>query len=168
MTESNVVDTNVLEHVFEPTINANRHIDRLLEKFVAQKRILCIDSPPEKTKSRIIAEYNNRLKERLKTMDEQDQRVIWLRYLLLYADRRTIAVDLSDQLGYQIVPHMDKVGAERSDQVFVYVACALDCVMISNNKNHITNLRAKLRKAARKHGSDNTDFLSSTDAEAGM
>lgn len=168
MTESNVVDTNVLEHVFNSVVNADKHIDRLLQKFTEQTRKLCIDRPVGNKKSRIMAEYQHRLDPHLKKMDEEGQLTIWLRYLLVHAEKRDVSVDLSDQLGCRIVPQMNRVNAERSDQIFVYVACALDCVMISNNNVHITDLRKGLRSAARKHGSNNTDFLSSVKAEAEM
>jgi len=63
---------------------------------------------------------------------------------------------------------MNRVRAERSDQVFVYVACVLNSVMVSNDARHVTNLRSGLRQAARTVGSNDTDFLSSLQAEARM
>lgn len=168
MTEAMVIDTNILEHTFHPVINGDGHVDRLLRKFAEQKRKLCIDRPAAKGKSRILAEYEHRLQFHLKAMEERGQVAIWLRYLVVLAERVDTPVDLSDQLGSLLVPQMDKVGAERSDQVFVYVACALDSVMVSNNAVHVTDIRRGLRRAARKVRSNNTDFLSSLEAEAGM
>lgn len=168
MTEGLVVDTNVLEHVFNRDINADGHLDRLLRKFSEQRRKLCIDRPPASRKSRIIDEYNHRLQFHLREMDELNQVTYWLRYLLVLAERVDTPVDLSDELGNLIVPQMDAVGAERSDQVFVYVACALNSVMISNNARHVTDIRTGLRKAARKVRSRDTDFVTSQQAEAGM
>jgi hypothetical protein len=168
MTEAMVVDTNVLEHVFDPIMNGDGHVERLLRKFTEQRRKLCVDTPTTNQKSTIIAEYEHRLQSRWKTMDEQGQIIQWLRYIVIYAERVGTAVDLADRLGKLIVPQMNRVGAERSDQRFVYVACALNSVMISNNARHVTNLRTGLRKAARKIHCTDTDFLTSQEAEAGM
>lgn len=168
MTEAMVVDTNVLEHVFNRDVNADGHLDRLLRKFSEQKRKLCLDRPAASRRSRIIEEYNNRLQFHLRAMDESGQVTYWLRYLLVVAERVDTPVDLSDRLGGLVVPQMDAVGAERSDQVFVYVACALNSTMISNNALHVTNIRTGLRRAARKVHSRDTDFLTSQQAEAGM
>ena len=92
----------------------------------------------------------------------------WLRYLLFLAEKVDTPVDLSDRLGSFLVREMNRVGAERSDQRFVYVACALNSVMVSNNARHVTDIRSGLRRAARKVGSDSTDFLSSRQAEVTM
>lgn len=168
MTPAMVVDTNVLEHALDPIINADGHLERLLKKFTQQKRKLCVDRIAAGGGSRILAEYKHRLQFHLSEMDEQGQITQWLRYLVNYAERVETTVDLTDRLGKLIVPQMNRVGAERSDHRFVYVACALNSVMVSNNSYHVTDLRKGLRGAARKVGSDDTDFLSSVQAEAGM
>src|SRR5690242_743953 len=119
ITEAMVIDTNVLEHAFHPVINRDGHVDRLLRKFAEQKRKLCIDRPSQNGKSRILAEYDHRLQFHLRAMEERGQIAIWLRYLVVLAERVDIPVDLSDRLGCLVVPQMDEVRAERSDQVFV-------------------------------------------------
>lgn len=168
MTDSMVIDTNVLEHVFDPIMNADGHLERLLRKFTEQRRKLCTDRPLAGGKSRIIQEYNHRLQFHLAAMDEQGQLAQWLRYIVVLAERVDVPVNLADRLGCCFVPNMNQVGAERSDQVFVYVACALNSVMISNNSCHITDLRRELRRCAKKLGSKSTDFVSSAQAEAAM
>jgi hypothetical protein len=168
MTDAMVIDTNVLEHVFHPIINGDGHIERLLRKFSEQRHKLCIDRPPAGQRSRIIEEYNHRLRFHLRGMQERGQVTQWLRYVLVLAERVDTPVDLSDKLGRFIVPQMDSVRAERSDQIFVYVACALDSVMVSNNSRHVTDIRVGLRRAARKVGSKNTEFFSSAEAEGIM
>ncbi len=168
MTEAMVIDTNVLEHVFDPIMNGDGHVERLLRKFAEQKHKLCVDRAAPGRKSSIIAEYEHRLQARWRTMDEQGEIAQWLRYLVVYAERMDTAVNLADHLGKLIVPQMNRVRAERSDQRFVYVACALNSVMVSNNSRHVTNLRQGLRRAARSIRSNETDFLSSQQAEAGM
>jgi hypothetical protein len=168
MTPAMVVDTNVLEHALDPVRNADGHLERLLRKFTEQKRKLCVDRVAPAGGSRILAEYKHRLQFHLSAMDEQGQITQWVRYLVNYAERIETKVNLADQLGKLIVPQMNRVKAERSDQHFVYVACALNSVMVSNNSCHVTDLRNGLRRAARKVGSDDTDFVSSLQAEAGM
>ena len=168
MTEAMVIDTNVLEHVLDPVINSDEHLDRLLRKFSEQRRKLCIDSLSQNRGSKILNEYNNRLQSRWKAMDERGQVAQWIRYVILYAERLATPVDLSDGLGSNIVPHMNRVGADRTDQTFVYVACKLNSVMVSNNARHITDLRSKLRRAAHRIRSNDTDFLSSVQAEDRM
>ena len=168
MTEAMVIDTNVLEHVFDPAMNVGGHIGELLRKFSEQKKKLCIDRPVGSRKSRMIQEYQHRLQSRLDAIDQQDQLYEWLRYVIVLAERVDTPVNLADVLGHCLVPQLNRVRAERSDQVFVYVACVLDSVMISNNSRHVTNLRPGLRRCARRAGSSNTDFLSSLQAEAAM
>lgn len=168
MTEAMVIDTNVLEHVFNPEINHDHHIERLLKKFAEQRRKLCIDRPKPTQKSRIIGEYESRLQFHLRALEDQGHIAQWFRYLLVLAERVDTPVDLTDNLGAQIVGHMKSVGAEVTDRIFVYVACNLDSVMVSNNSRHVTNLRRELRRAARRVGSKSTDFLSSVEAEADM
>ena len=163
-----MIDTNVLEHAFDVAKNSDGHLDRLLRKFAEQKRKLCLDRPVGGRQSRIMEEYNHRLQFHLKAMHEQGQILQWLRYLLVHAERLDVPVDLSDALGSCLVPQMNRVLAERSDQLFVYVACALDSVMVSNNSRHVTDLRPGLRRCARRAGCNNTDFLSSLQAEAAM
>jgi len=168
MTEAMVIDTNVLEHVFHPIINADGHVERLLRKFSEQRRKLCTDRPSGTQRSRVMEEYKHRLQFHLRGMQERGQVTQWLRYVLVLAERVDTPVDLSDNLGRSVVPQMDSVGAERSDQIFVYVACKLDSVMVSNNSRHVTDIKVGLRRAARKVGSNNTEFLSSTEAEVAM
>ncbi len=163
-----VVDTNVLEHCFDPVRNADEHLESLLRKFAQQRRKLCVDHARPNQKSRIMAEYEHRLQFRLRALEERGQIAQWLRYLLVLAEKVTTPVDLSDKLGTSLAAEMNRVGAERSDQLFVYVACALDSVMVSNNARHVTDIRTGLRRAARKVGSNSTDFLTSMQAEAAM
>jgi hypothetical protein len=168
MTAALVIDTNVIEHVFDPVKNGDGHIDSFLRKFSEQKRKLCIDKVGAGQKSRIIDEYRSRLEHHLKGIAERGLLLQWLRYVLVLAERIEAPVNLGDSLGKRIAPTMNRVRAERSDQVFVYVACVLDSVMVSNNSRHVTDLRSALLQCARHVGSRNTDFLSSLQAEAAM
>ena len=71
MTAALVIDTNVIEHVFDPVKNGDGHIDSFLRKFSEQKRKLCIDKVGAGQKSRIIDEYRSRLEHHLKGIAER-------------------------------------------------------------------------------------------------
>jgi len=168
MTPAMVLDTNVLEHAFNPVVNGDGHVENLLKKFTQQRKKLCLDRPAAGKKSRILEEYDHRLQFHKKKIAEQGQMTQWLRYILVLADREDTPVNLADGLGVRVAGHMDRVQAERSDQLFVYVACRLNSVMVSNNSRHVTDLRTELRRAARSVHNNETDFVSSIEAEASM
>jgi len=170
MTSTLVIDTNVLEYLFDDaTHNADGHIDEFLKAFVEKRRNIGLDRPAAGQSSRIIGEYKHRLQYHLKQASDQTLRTQWLRYVLEFADRIDVPVNLADSLGKCIrskIGHRTRVRAETSDQLFVYVASALDCVMVSDNKAHINHHAKQLRRCARSHDSNNTDFLSSVEAAA--
>jgi hypothetical protein len=164
MTEAIVVDTCVLEHLFNPDWNGNEHIDRLLRGIVRLNKKICMDRPAGTGKARMLQEYEHRLQHRWSQPDEKN-RLQWLRYVVYQGERLYADVNLRDALGCCVVPHLNRVRAERSDHVFVYVACALDSSMISNNATHITNQHTEFRRCARRHGSRSTEFICSAEAE---
>jgi len=172
MTDTLVIDTNVLEYLFDDAAhNADGHIDVLLKAITEKKKRIGLDRPAGTQNSRILAEYGHRLKQHLKQMAEQGLRTQWLRYIVVFAERAEVSVNLSDGLGVCIssaIGHRSKVHAETSDQIFVYVACVLDCEMVSDNSSHITNHSKLLRKCAKGLGSGNTDFISSQAAAAAI
>ncbi|MDD5706080.1 MAG: hypothetical protein PHR35_09150 [Kiritimatiellae bacterium] len=168
MTDAMVFDANVLEHLFDPCLNADRHIDSLLRKCAQQQKKLGIDRPAAGTKGRIIAEYEHRLQFHRHAIEEDQLRSQWLRYLLVLAERVDVTVDLADGLGTCIAATLNRVGAERSDHVYAYVACALNSVMVSDDDRHITRQRNNLRRCAHRAGSNDTDFVSSNVAESMM
>ncbi|MCX6865275.1 MAG: hypothetical protein NTV46_03470 [Verrucomicrobia bacterium] len=57
-------------------------------------------------------------------------------------------------------------GAEPSDKVFVYVACAADSMLISNNHTHINNHAKSLKKCAKTHMGTTPGILDSKEAAA--
>lgn len=172
MTQVIVIDTNVLEYLFDDaTHNSDGHIDSFLEAFVSKGKGLGLDSERDGKDSRILREYQNRLQYHIKQASEHGQRTNWLRYVLLNAPRVLAPVDLSDGLGKAIsgvIGHMTCVKAETRDQRMVYVGIALDCVLVSDNPAHITNHATGLRRCARKNGSSNADFVSSAVAAASI
>lgn len=114
---------------------------------------------------RMFGEYRHQLNPFFKRSDE-GQKVIWLRYFLILAERTEVTVNFGDALMVSIrgtIPF-----AEASDQIFVYVAIFSDCILISNDLGHITNHRNNLRRSARRHGSDITDFFDSITAYSSM
>lgn len=154
------IDTNIFEHLFNPQNNEDDHIDALLRRLIEQRVALCIDKS-----GRIFGEYAHQLNPFFKKND-QGQRVIWLRYFLVLAERKEVAVNGGDALMVSIRGQIPF--AEASDQIFVYVAIFSDCILISNDHGHITNHRNNLRRSARKHGSKSTDFIDSKDAYSSM
>jgi hypothetical protein len=165
MTDAIVVDTCVLEHLFNPDWNGDEHIDRLLEKIARRGKQICMDTPNGTRKSRMLQEYEHRMQPFWKRATERGNCLQWLRYVIYQGQRLYAEVDLRDPLGCCVVPHLNRVNAERSDHIFVYVACALDSFMISNNHRHITSQRNQFCRCARRHGSNNTEFVNSVYAE---
>ena len=154
------IDTNVFEHLFNPQNNQNGHIDALLRHLVEQRVGLCTDKG-----GRMFGEYQQQLHPFFKRSDE-GQKVIWLRYFLLLAERSEVAVNFGDAL---MVAIRGKIPfAEASDRIFVYVAILSDCILISNDLGHITDHRNSLRRSARRHGSNTTDFVDSLTAYSSM
>lgn len=151
------IDTNVFVHLFNPQNNRGNHIDKLLGSLVERRFGLCIDD-----QERILGEYRIHIIPLFKKADDEGLRVFWLRYFLLDANKKIVAVEHADQLMTSIRRAIYR--AERSDHVFVYVAITTDTILISNNPRHITDHRQVLRKSARRHGSKTTDFVDSEQA----
>jgi hypothetical protein len=154
------IDTNVFEHLFNPQNNLDDHIDALLRHLVERRVALCADKG-----GRMFGEYQQQLSPFFRKSDE-GQKVIWLRYFLILAERTEVTVDFGGALMVSIRKHIPF--AESSDRIFVYVAIISDCVLVSNDLGHITDHRNNLRKCARKHGSDSTDFVDSFTAHSLM
>jgi hypothetical protein len=155
------IDTNVFVHLFNRQYNDDKHIDRLLGSLVARKVTLCIDKT-----SRILGEYQIHIVPLFRAASDEDLRIFWLRYFLLDGPKHEEPVDFGDALMVAIRGLIR--AAEPSDHVFVYVAVSCDTVLVSNNPRHITNHRNHLRRCARRHGSDTTDFINSRDAVAAL
>jgi hypothetical protein len=155
------IDTNVFVHLFNKQYNNDKHIDRLLGSLVERKVTLCIDK-----NSRILGEYQIHVVPLLKKASDEGLRLFWLRYFLVNGPMDEVPVAFGDALMVAIRRVIRF--AEPSDHVFVYVAISCDTVLVSNNPLHITNHRSPLRKCARQHGSDTTDFINSRDAVAAL
>lgn len=160
--ETVVIDTNVFEHWFNPVWNGDSHVGRLLDGLVAQKRRLCVDAG-----KRIYAEYEHRL-DHYRNHPERTRFLLQLRGLMTIVPHETVAVDHGDGLAKCLGATMDKAGAEPSDKVFVYVACASDSLLISNNHSHINNHAKALKKCAKTHRETAPEFLDSKQVAAQM
>ena len=125
------IDTNVFLHLRNPQENTNSHINDLLKYLQANKTNLVVDD-----KRRILNEYNNQIAPMITNADERLDEIYVLRYWLLNADRRIIALDMKDNL-------MGTIGkiiiepSETVDRIFVYVTFKEGCRLISNDCMHI-------------------------------
>jgi len=138
-----VIDTNVFEHWFNPDWNGDGHINRLLDGLVLQKRRLCVDEG-----RRIYGEYEDRF-DQYRSHPERTRFLLQLRGLMTLVPHEVIQVDHGDGLAKCISVTMGKAGAEPSDKVFVYVACAADSLLISNNHSHVNDHAKHLKKCAK-------------------
>lgn len=124
------IDTNIFEHLLNPQINVNGHINTLLVHLQEQGVALLVDD-----RNRISGEYNDRIGPIIRNSDEGNEIYI-LRYWILNALRVSLAIDRSDRL----MSAIRRVIVEQSgevDRVFVYVALSCGKVLISNDKAHI-------------------------------
>lgn len=153
------IDTCVFEHLLNPQWNGDSHIDQLLCHLQKVEACLCTDS-----NGRIPSEYDRILRPILQ--NRQDEGIIryLLSYWLLYCPRNEIPVDEQDlrmaRIRAVIYEH------EPEDRAFVYVACAADCKLVTNDEGHILSRRGELRKDTKKLRGDNSDFISSRTAIA--
>ncbi len=157
------LDTNVLEHFFRTEqggMNADGHISGLLTKVITQQRKLCFDAD-----ERMAGEMMHRLSP-YKTHREMGNFQNILRGLGMLP-RITVAVDHSEGL----MPCIDKCvpgHTEQSDKVIIFVACASDSLLVSNNGTHITDHAACLRKCAHHHAGTTPEFWDSRTANGNL
>ena len=153
------IDTCVFEHYLNlsPEWNEDHHIDRLLSALQRRHVTLCVDS-----NNRIAGEYETKIKPMILSRDETGLERFVLSYWMMYCARKVVPTDEGDQrmniIKREIHEH------EPVDHSFVYVACAEDCKLVTNDQGHILSRRGPLRRATRGHRGDNTDFISSRQA----
>ena len=163
------IDTNVFEHLLNPQENCGDHIDILLKALAERKFNLIVDE-----KGRIEGEYKNRISPIIKeSMDTnlQKRRLLELWFLKLVNCKKRIKVK-RDKLEGEIKKIITEQ-PEKVDRIFVYVACASDCTLITNDIKHIikgqagekTERRKRLLRKTRKHRPGNkTKILTSKEA----
>ena len=125
------IDTNIFEHLLNPQINVDGHINTLLVHLMAQRVALLIDDG-----KRISGEYNDRIGPIIRHTDDLRNEVYILRYWIRDAPRLRITINWTDTL----MKAIRKVIMEKSealDCIFVYVALSQGTVLISNDEVHI-------------------------------
>jgi len=153
------LDTNIFEHLLNRSKewNEDGHVSRLLDCLQANAFELCVDD-----KGKIAGEYSTMIVPIIASRDEEGIERYVLSYWMLYCERRNVPMDLRDTRTARIrsiIPIHESV-----DQAFVYVVCAEDCKLITNDDVHILSHRSELRKRTKQYRGNNTDFISSRQA----
>jgi hypothetical protein len=151
------IDTCVFEHYLNLTHNSYHHIDQLLAILQRRKAQLCVDN-----NDRIQKEYSAKIEPMILSRDEGGIERYTLTYWMTLCPRNVVAVDETDYRMASIKREITE--NEQTDRAFVYVACASDCKLVTNDDTHIISRRTAIRKATKKYRGDNTDFVSSSDA----
>ncbi len=154
------IDTNVFQHLFNPAMNTNAHIDRLLSALILEASGLLVDST-----SKIANEYQQLLVPIIKNNDETRPQLPLLRHWMSPDIRHVVKLDPRDNLMQQIKAVI-REPAEHADRAFVYVACCGDTLLITNDDMHILRRRAALLKKTRRLRGPDTDIQSSCEAAA--
>jgi hypothetical protein len=154
------IDTCVFEHYLNlaPEWNEDHHIDRVLSALQRRGVALCVDS-----NNRIASEYDAKIKPIILSRDETGMERFVLSYWMLYCPRKTVAADEADYRMNRI--RREIIEPEPVDRAFVYVACAENCKLITNDKEHILQRRTRLRRETREYRGEATDFISSRQAD---
>lgn len=161
------IDTNIFEHLLNPQINLDGHINTLLVHLQEQGIALLVDD-----RNRISGEYNDRIGPIIRNSDEGNE-VYILRYWILNALRVGMAIDRNGRL----MSAIRRVIVEQSgtvDRIFVYVALSQGKVLISNDGTHIVfgtvkdrqgrTRRQRLLSNTRKLRPQGADILTSQEA----
>jgi hypothetical protein len=155
------IDTNIFIHLvnFEND-NRDSHIDQLLMHLAKKKYLLGIDST-----SKIVDEYTEKIMAMIRNMHDTHLQLPILRYWMQPELRKEISIDPNGLLMSRIRRVIHEVD-EHADRAFVYVACAGDCLLVTNDNVHILSRRSELRSETRKLRGKITDFISSRTAVA--
>ena len=133
------IDTNVFGQLTDKSINANRHINKLLIVLIKDNVSLLVDKSGE-----IFSEYKHHLKpEKLEALQKTNEAQIML-YWMHVARKKEIIVDRSSNLWahiHRVIPEP----TEENDRIFVYVAFEKDRILVSNDFKHIINRRSDLK-----------------------
>jgi hypothetical protein len=153
------IDTCIFEHYLNlaPEWNADHHIDLLLAALQRRGVTLCVDS-----NNRISGEYESKIAPIINSRSETGIERFVLTYWMLICPRKTVATDEADQRMGRIKREIHE--HEPVDRALVYVACAEDCRLVTNDHGHILSRRSALRKATKGYRGNSTDFVSSQDA----
>lgn len=157
------LDTNIWLHFFrteDRQHNADGHIKELLSKIVRQQRILFYDS-----KARMGNELKHEL-DKLKNHRESGNFQNIFRGLTSLR-KETVDVDHGSTLK-QCIDRCVPQEAEASDRVFIYVACASNTLLVSNDAGHITDHAECLKACAQRNVGTNPEFWNSQTANSNL
>ena len=151
------IDTNIFQHLLNPQMNTNLHIDKVLGYLARSKCMLLVDST-----KKIANEYEALVIPIIRNADDTRVQIYLLRYWMNSEIRHEEPLDRQDQLMQQIKRVIYE--NEHADRAFVYVSCKRDCYLITNDNVHILNRRRELLEGTRRHRGTNTDFIDSHQA----
>jgi hypothetical protein len=153
------IDTCIFEHYLNLSAewNGDHHIDRLLSFLQRRGVTLCIDS-----NNRIAGEYGVKITPIIASRDETGIERYVLSYWMLHCPRETVPTDETDYRMGKIKREIHE--REPVDHAFVYVACAGNCKLVTNDMGHIISRRSALRKATKGYRGESTDFITSRQA----
>jgi len=152
------IDTNVFEHLFNPDVNDDSHIDKLLGSLMRVQYQLLVDST-----NKIGNEYQQEIIPIIRNNDEMRPQLPLLRYWMHPDIRLRVEIDRRDHLMQQIRSVIHE-RAEHADRAFVYVVCKKDSILVTNDRIHILDRRRELLRSTRRERGRNTDIQSSRDA----
>ena len=148
------MDTNVFVHMFNPAVNTNNHIDALLSQLVIDRIRLCVDD-----KKKIAGEYLKHVFPLLEKVDDTGLRLQILRYWMDTAHwNRDVEIDLDGPVIKALKNVLFGYRCDK-DRVFVAVACAFSCCLVTNDKSDIVKHRVKIRRSIKRWRTSATDFL---------
>ena len=160
------IDTNVFEHILNPNINTNNHINELLETLASDEISLIVDRD-----KRIQNQYKNRISPILRKVSEKGNELLILRlwFVERINARKIVDVDHNSTLMNTIDSIM--TNCETVDRIFVYVAFSDGRILITNDESDIVERRVplknktkQLRRTLRPRSNDKSDILTSTEA----
>jgi hypothetical protein len=152
------IDTNIFEHLLNPAINYDSHIDRLLGDLIRLQYQLLVDST-----RKIGNEYQQMIVPIIQSRDDMGQQLQLLRHWMNPDVRFQVDLIQTDNLMQQI-RRIIRERNEHADRAFVYVVCRGDSILVTNDHTHILGRRVKLLRRTRRERGQNTDIQSSNDA----
>ncbi len=156
------IDTNIFEHLLNPAENPCSDIDTLLVHLMRLEYKLLVDST-----KKIGNEYQQKIVPIIKNMDETKPKLPILRFWMDNNIRHQVVLDQLDNLMQQIKSVIYELN-EHADRAFVYVVCAADALLVTNDRDHILGRRKDLLRRTKKNRGRNTDIQSSLDAFANI
>lgn len=159
--EAVALDSNVFVQLLNPAANSDSHIDKLLGALAHDQLFLLVDDL-----NYIASEYANVVTPIVRTASDTGIQTQLLKYWMLSAPRRTVAVDKVGSLWTGVLGVIHEKH-ETCDRCFVCVAFAAGKPLITNDLLHIVNgptaetggrkgstRRSRLHRVAKSHNSN--------------